>query len=124
MFFMGGGKIGPALYIKHPDSQNLRMPVGGRRLLITLIMLVALGFCAVLLVVHPRTSHSGSDGTTSLTPARATAPSSVPNDRLSAVALRPNPAAQRAGPPDPIAERAAAAAAQNAAKAAAELAAE
>lgn len=89
--------------------------------MITLIALAAVGFSASVAMLW--WTSNGSAATTSSTPVPATSPAHVPDNAVVSTALAPNPAMQKAGPPDAVAERTAADAAQNAARAAAELAA-
>src|SRR5690349_11654458 len=98
--FLPRGKIGPVLYTERPRSQDSRMPFGGRRLLTTLVVLAALGFCAGVLVLawmSRADSPATTPASTTLTPSVGRAADGT----YLGAATRPNPAAQKAGLPDP-----------------------
>ena len=97
------------------------MRIHQARLLILLGALTAAGFCAGILV-RTWTSNAGRAATIPVTPPRGPSSARVPSDLPAPADLRPNPAAQKPGPPEPGAQREAAAAADNAARAAADLA--
>ena len=85
--------------------------------------LTLVGVCGAVVVVSWKRT-TGSVAITSMSPGPAPVPSrDASDDFASQAASRNNPAAQRAGPPDPEAERSATTAAQDAARAAANLAA-
>jgi hypothetical protein len=105
----------------YPDSKAQR----GSRLLITVCVLAAIGFCTAVLFLSG-TNESESVGAPPNTSKQVSAPVAVSAARSSLVgsaAQAPNPAAQKAGLSDLATQRSAAAAAENAAKAAADLAA-
>lgn len=99
-----------------------------RRNFLLLCLLAAGAFIATVALLHGAGSGSSSAGVTLTDPAvrgmpqslAGTAPSAKAGDAHGTNAW-PNPAAQKAGPPDPVAQRNAAAAAENAAQAAANL---
>lgn len=102
-------------------SHDSRMRIQRPRLLIVLCALTAVGFCAGILVRSP-TSDAGGAATTSITPVWGPSSARVPSDLPAPTNLRSNPAAQKSGPPEPVAQRTATTAAESAAKAAADLA--
>lgn len=95
------------------------MQAVSHRLLILICAVTLLGFGACILMLHPWTDDSG---TKSIIPAQSS-PGSASDDSSSSRALRANPAAQKAGPPNPTMQSTAALSAENAARAAADLAA-
>lgn len=92
----------------------------GSGLVIAVCVLAAIGFCAAFFVLSVM-SKSGDVGA----PSRTAQPVPMPaphSNSVASTAPAPNPALQKAGPPDPSMQDAAATAAENAAKAAADLA--
>jgi len=105
------------------------MPLSSTRLKLLLLCSLAAGaFIATVVLVHRSGSGTSSVGVTLTNsavraiaqPLAVTAPRAKVDDAHVTNAW-PNPAAQRAGPPDPEAVRTAARSAENAARAAAEL---
>jgi len=99
-----------------------------RRTALVLCLLVVVAFIATITLVRHRNSvadglSNEAPATIAVAPARAERPIATAHAADSTDRRQPeNPAAQKAGPPDPEARRLAAASAENAARAAAELA--
>jgi hypothetical protein len=102
-------------------SHDSRVRIHRPRLLILVCALTAVGFCAGIFV-RSWTRGAGEAATTSITPAPEPSSGRAPMNVPDRADLRPNPAAQKPGPPDSKAQRMAAASAESAARAAAELA--
>ena len=103
-----------------PPSHASRMRVRRPRLLIPLCALTAVGFFVGILV-HSWTSDEGETPPTSVAAARQPLSARVPSDVAAPANPHANVAAQQTGPPDPEAQKTAAAAAETAARAAADL---
>ena len=91
------------------------------RFLVSICALGAVGFGGGVLLLRPwnADSHAAAASGSGPIPASSSRPSAQP---LSLPARESNPAAQRAGPPDPVTQRTATASAERAARAAADLA--
>jgi len=109
------------LYSMTADSHDSLMRSFGHGWLILVCTLIATVACAAILV-RSWTSDTGSAEATSTNPSRALSAGPAPDDALGSAVPNPNPAVQKAGRPDPGAQRTAAASAESAARAAAELA--
>jgi len=102
-------------------SHDSLMRVAGHRWLILVCALIATMACIAILIRSWR-SDTGSAEAPSANHSRALSSGRAPDDALGSAVPNPNPAAQKAGPPDPGAQRTATTSAESAARAAEELA--
>jgi|HubBroStandDraft_4_1064222.scaffolds.fasta_scaffold04041_2 hypothetical protein len=94
--------------------------LGARRWL--LVFLIAAALICVAILFRPWNSGRAPRPSASLGPVLSRPIEPAAEEALRRVKIRPNPAMQKAGPPDPVAQKRAATAAEKAAQAAAELA--
>jgi hypothetical protein len=120
VIILGHAKLGGEALQRTPRARMIpRMRISRGRWLLVLCAVAMLAVCAQILF-HSQTPDSLSDERPRPVPPRAL-PRATAHD--AGHVASPNRAAQRPGPPDPAMQSTAAAAAENAAKAAADLAA-